>query len=140
MQSYSLPAPGAPGIPPRWTTSSKDGIGTAINLASTVSFAISHGILNEIYFPREDKAATRDMGLIVTNGVDFFSEEKRNTHTETQQAAPGGQQAAADRNACHQAVGQAEHKVETQQGYSQRREAQPGNPVGHYCFHCSYLM
>ena len=89
MQPHPLPAPGAPGIPPRWTTSSKDGIGTAINLASTVSFAISHGILNEIYFPREDKAATRDMGLIVTNGVDFFSEEKRNTHTETQQAAPG---------------------------------------------------
>ncbi|MCB9351918.1 MAG: hypothetical protein H6573_31160 [Lewinellaceae bacterium] len=89
MQPHPLPAPGAPGIPPRWTTSSKDGIGTAINLASTVSFAISHGILNEIYFPREDKAATRDMGLIVTNGVGFFSEEKRNTHTETQQAAPG---------------------------------------------------
>lgn len=82
-------APGAPGIPPRWTTSAKDGIGTAINLASTVSFTLSHGILNEIYFPREDKAAIRDMGLIVTNGVDFFSEEKRNTNSKISQVAPG---------------------------------------------------
>ncbi len=82
-------APGAPGIAPRWTNSSKDGVGTAINVASDVSFTLSHGILNEIYFPRTDKAATRDMGLIVTNRRDFFSEEKRHCHTVTAQIAPG---------------------------------------------------
>lgn len=89
MQNLDNTAPGAPGIAPRWTNSAKDGVGTAINVASGVSFTLSHGILNEIYFPRADKAATRDMGLIVTNGKDYFSEEKRHTHTVTEQVSPG---------------------------------------------------
>ena len=70
-------APGWPGIEPRWTSSAKTGVGTALNLHSRVWFTLSHGILNEIYFPRVDQACTRDLGLIVTNGRDFFSEEKR---------------------------------------------------------------
>src|ERR1700722_9844928 len=70
-------APGWPGIAPRWTSSAKTGAGTALSLQSRVWFTISHGILNEIYFPRVDQACTRDFGLIVTNGHDFFSEEKR---------------------------------------------------------------
>lgn len=70
-------APGWPGIPPRWTSSSKTGVGTALNQHSRVWFTLSHGILNEIYFPRVDQACTRDMGLIVTDGKSFFSEEKR---------------------------------------------------------------
>ena len=70
-------APGWPGIPPRWTSSAKTGAGTALNRHSKVWFTLSHGILNEVYFPRVDQACTRDMGFIVTNGHDFFSEEKR---------------------------------------------------------------
>jgi glucoamylase len=70
-------APGWPGIEPRWTSAAKTGIGTALNLHSRVWFTVSHGILNEVYFPRVDQACTRDLGLIVTNGYDFFSEEKR---------------------------------------------------------------
>jgi glucoamylase len=70
-------APGWPGIDSRWTSSAKTGIGTALNLHSRVWFAISHGILNEIYFPRLDQACTRDCGLIVTDGSTYFSEEKR---------------------------------------------------------------
>ncbi len=70
-------APGWPGIPPRWTSSAKTGIGTALNRHSRVWFTLSHGILNEIYYPRLDQACTRDFGLIVTDGRDFFSEEKR---------------------------------------------------------------
>ncbi len=70
-------APGWPGIPPRWTSSAKTGIGTALNLHSRVWFTLSHGILNEIYFPRVDQACTRDQGLLVTDGSSFFSEEKR---------------------------------------------------------------
>ncbi len=89
MQTHSDFAPGAPGITPRWTTSSKDGVGTAINVASDVYFTLSHGVLNEIYYPRADIAATRDMGLIVTNGADFFSEEKRDTLSETAQIESG---------------------------------------------------
>lgn len=72
-----LYAPGWPGIPARWTSSAKSGVGTSLSPASRVWFTISHGILNEIYYPRVDQACTRDLGLIVTDGRDFFSEEKR---------------------------------------------------------------
>ncbi|TIT40250.1 MAG: glucan 1,4-alpha-glucosidase, partial [Mesorhizobium sp.] len=40
-------------------------------------FTISHGILNEVYYPRVDSACTRDLGLIVTGKDGYFSEEKR---------------------------------------------------------------
>jgi glucoamylase len=82
-------APGWPGIEPRWTSSAKTGIGTALNLHSRVWFTISHGILNEIYFPRLDQACTRDLGLIVTNGRDFFSEEKRHCTFQNLPLEPG---------------------------------------------------
>jgi len=72
-------APGAPGIEPHWTSSAKAGVGTALSSLSRVWFTLSHGILNEIYFPRVDQACTRDFGLLVADGVDFFSEEKRDT-------------------------------------------------------------
>jgi glucoamylase len=70
-------APGRPGIPSRWTSSAKSGVGTALSTESRVWFTVSHGILNEIYYPRIDQACTRDFGLIVTDGRAFFSEEKR---------------------------------------------------------------
>jgi glucoamylase len=82
-------APGWPGIPPRWTSSAKSGIGTALNQHSKVWFTMSHGILNEIYFPRVDQACTRDMGFIVTDGRGFFSEEKRHCTFESQPIEPG---------------------------------------------------
>ncbi len=74
---------GSPGIPPRWTSSAKDGIGAAISSASRVWFTLSHGIFNEIYYPRIDQACTRDMGMIVTDGSSFFSEEKRHAQAST---------------------------------------------------------
>lgn len=80
MHNPSSIPPGAPGIPARWTSSAKSGIGKALNPLSAVSFTISHGIINEVYFPREDQACTRDMELIVTDGSSFFSEEKRDTN------------------------------------------------------------
>lgn len=76
-------APGWPGIPPRWTSSAKSGVGTALGNASLVWFTLSHGILNEIYYPGVDQACTRDMGLIVTDGHDFFSEEKRHARHQS---------------------------------------------------------
>ncbi|MGB8324929.1 MAG: hypothetical protein WCE52_18370, partial [Candidatus Acidiferrum sp.] len=82
-------APGWPGIPPRWTSSAKSGVGTALNQHSKVWFTISHGILNEVYFPRVDQACTRDMGFIVTDGRDFFSEEKRHCTFENRAYEPG---------------------------------------------------
>jgi glucoamylase len=82
-------APGWPGIPARWTSSAKSGTGTALNRVSRVWFTLSHGILNEIYYPRADLACTRDMGLIVTDGSSFFSEEKRHTRQEVNIPAQG---------------------------------------------------
>jgi glucoamylase len=82
-------APGWPGIPPRWTSSAKTGVGTALNNHSKVWFTLSHGILNEVYFPRVDQACTRDLGFIVTDGNDFFSEEKRNCTFENHPIEPG---------------------------------------------------
>jgi glucoamylase len=75
-------APGWPGIPARWTSSAKSGVGKALNDSSPLWFTISHGILNEIYYPRIDQACVRDIGFIVTDGVGFFSEEKRHTTSE----------------------------------------------------------
>jgi glucoamylase len=82
-------APGWPGIPPRWTSSAKTGVGTALNQHSKVWFTLSHGILNEVYFPRVDQACTRDMGFIVTDGREFFSEEKRHCTFENRPCEPG---------------------------------------------------
>ena len=74
-------APGWPGIPGRWTSSAKSGVGTALSALSKVWFTLSHGILNEIYYPRIDQACTRDLGLIVTDGASFFSEKKRHARS-----------------------------------------------------------
>ena len=70
-------APGAPGMEARWTSSSKDGIGTAYNSASRLWFTLSHGIVNEIYYPCIDQPNTRDLQLLVTDGETFFHEERR---------------------------------------------------------------
>jgi glucoamylase len=82
-------APGAPGIEPRWTSSAKAGVGTALSNKSRVWFTLSHGIFNEIFYPSIDKASIRDMGLIVTDGAEFFSEEKRDTRHEVHWLAKG---------------------------------------------------
>ncbi len=76
-------APGGPGLAPRWTSSDKSGVGTALSPTSQVWFTISHGVLNEVYYPRVDAACTRDFGLIVTDGQPggLFAEEKRDTAT-----------------------------------------------------------
>ncbi|HEY5405746.1 MAG TPA: glycoside hydrolase family 15 protein [Ginsengibacter sp.] len=98
---HNSSAPGAPGIKPKWTSSSKSGIGKALNSSSQVTFTMSHGILNEVYFPREDIACIRDMGLIVTNGVDFFSEEKRDCDHD-EKMIENGIPAYRVKNTCHQ--------------------------------------
>jgi glucoamylase len=70
-------APGAPGIEPRWTSSAKDGIGTAYHTSSCLWFTLSHGIINEIYFPHVDSPNTRDLQFLITDGETFCHEEKR---------------------------------------------------------------
>jgi glucoamylase len=82
-------APGGPGCEARWTSSAKSGVGTSVTAQSQVWFTLSHGIVNEVYYPRLDQANVRDLGLIVTDGTDFLSEEKRHTTSTVATVAPG---------------------------------------------------
>ena len=82
-------APGQPGIAPRWTSSAKTGVGTSLSIHSPVWFTLSHGILNEIFFPRIDRACTRDLGLLVTGANGYFKEEKRDCQFQVDTIAPG---------------------------------------------------
>jgi glucoamylase len=88
------PAPGGPGLEPRWTSSAKSGVGTAFDGRSLVWFSISHGIVDEVYYPRLDQANTRDLGLIISNAGPrgtggFFSEEKRDARSVVHLLGPG---------------------------------------------------
>ena len=85
----SVLPPGQPGIPPTWTSSAKSGVGTSAGTHARVWFTISHGILDEVYFPFIDQPNTRDLGLLVTDGAEFFSEEKRDTNSEIAPIATG---------------------------------------------------
>src|SRR5579875_798771 len=73
-------APGWPGIEARWTSSAKDGVGSVLSPNSRVWFTVSHGILNEIYYPRVDKACTRDCGLLITDGQEMWDEKRDLIH------------------------------------------------------------
>src|SRR3954451_2496308 len=91
---HPFPAPGGPGLEPRWTSSAKSGVGTAFDGRSLVWFTVSHGILDEVYYPRVDQANTRDFGLLITDAgapdqEPFFSEEKRDTGSVVHLLAAG---------------------------------------------------
>ena len=87
------PAAGAPGMEPRWTSSAKSGVGTALDPRSRVWFTLSHGVVNEVYYPRVDQAVTRDLGLLVVapdgTARGTFYEEKRDTASVVTLLAPG---------------------------------------------------
>jgi glucoamylase len=68
---------GAPGIEPRWTSSAKEGVGTAYHTSCRVWFTLSHGIVNEIYYPHIDQPNTRDFEFLISDGETFCHEEKR---------------------------------------------------------------
>src|SRR6202453_2985668 len=71
------PAFGSPGVEPRWTSSEKDAVSTAYAASSRVWFTISHGTLNEVYYPTIDRPQTRDMELLFSDNETFCHEEKR---------------------------------------------------------------
>lgn len=68
---------GAPGIAPRWTSSAKEGVVTSGSPQSRVWATLSHGILNEVYYPTIDRPQIRDLQFLVTDGAQFLHEEKR---------------------------------------------------------------
>lgn len=60
-----------------WSNSSKQSVGTAFGRKSSkVWFTAGHGILNEVYYPRIDRAQIGDSQLLFTIGNSFL-EEKR---------------------------------------------------------------
>src|SRR5271154_5941925 len=75
---------GAPGIPPRWTHSAKQVVGTAYSTPSRLWFTVSGGVMNEVYYPTIDKPQIRDLQYLVTDGETFFHDIHRHmdTHTE----------------------------------------------------------
>src|SRR3954464_15382854 len=81
-------APGAPGIPPTWTSSAKDMVGCALGPAR-LWFTLGHGIVNEVYYPRVDIPQIRDLGFIVAGPDGFWSEVKRNANYSLELLAPG---------------------------------------------------
>jgi len=74
--------PGHPGIPPTWASSAKNGVGTSIACESRIWFTISQGIVSELYYPEIDQVNTKDLQFLVSDGRDFFSEEKFQTKHE----------------------------------------------------------
>ncbi len=71
------PAPGGPGIEPRWTRAAKEAVGTAYSSASHVWFTIGRGVLTEVYWPTIDRPQLRDLQFLVGDGETFFHDERR---------------------------------------------------------------
>ncbi len=85
----NIPAPGAPGEKPRWTTGAKTAVGSAVSKQSRIWFTISKGNLNEVYFPSIDEANTRRMKFLVTDGQTFFSDEENDASHQVEYLRAG---------------------------------------------------
>ena len=81
-------APGAPGIPPTWTSSAKDMVGCTLG-NSHLWFTLGFGIVNEVYYPRIDIPQIRDLGFIVADGKGFWAEVKRVERYSVRLVEPG---------------------------------------------------
>ena len=82
-------APGHPGAKANWASSRKSAVGRSVDPQSHVWFTIGDGVLNEVYYPRADLPCTKDLGLIITDGESFFSEERRDTDSKVHWAGAG---------------------------------------------------
>ncbi|MEJ2392626.1 MAG: hypothetical protein P8019_14665, partial [Gammaproteobacteria bacterium] len=70
-QDSTKSAPGSPGLPPTWTSSAKQMVGTALT-DSRVWFTVGHGVINEVYYPRVDIPQIRDLGFIIADNKGFW--------------------------------------------------------------------
>jgi len=71
-------APGGPGIEPRWTRGTKAAIGTAYSTSSRVWYTLDDSCVTEVYYPTIDSPQIRDLQFLVTDGENFFHDERRN--------------------------------------------------------------
>jgi glucoamylase len=86
--SHSNRAPDGSGIPPTWTSSAKDAVGTALG-GGRVWFTIGHGIVNEVYWPGVDRPQVRDLGFIVADDAGAWYEVKRLAQRTVRSVGPG---------------------------------------------------
>jgi len=80
LSSRNIPrfAPGGPGIEPRWTRGTKAAVGTAYSTSSRVWYTLDDGCVTEVYYPTIDSPQIRDLQFLVTDGENFFHDERRN--------------------------------------------------------------
>ncbi len=88
--NYKNPAPGGPGIPPRWTRGSKDGVGTAYSTSSRLWYTLANGVVTECYYSTIDSPQVRDLQYLVSDGETFFHDERRNMRSEIECLGPVG--------------------------------------------------
>lgn len=81
-------APGQPGIPPTWTSSAKDAVGTTLD-GGRVWFTVGHGIVNEVYWPVVDRPQVRDLGFLVADAASAWYEVKRVVDRTVRSVEPG---------------------------------------------------
>ena len=75
MATEQHPAPPSKTSHPVWATAQKSCVGTALG-SSRVWFTLGRGILTEVFYPRIDIPAIRDLGFLVSNGQGFWLELK----------------------------------------------------------------
>lgn len=78
----SNPAPGGPGIPPRWSRGAKDAVGTAYAVSDRVWYTIANGVITEVYYPTIDSPQVRDLQYLVSDGETFFHDERRHMQSQ----------------------------------------------------------
>lgn len=83
------PAPGGPGIEPRWTFGAKDAVGTAYSVSSRLWYTLANGVNTEVYYPTIDTPQVRDLQFMVSDGETFFHDERRNTISSIELLDPG---------------------------------------------------
>src|SRR5215813_980694 len=71
-------APGGPGIEPRWTHGAKVAVGTAYSTSSRVWYTLDPSCVTEVYYLTIDSPQIRDLQFLVTDGENFFHDERRN--------------------------------------------------------------
>src|SRR5207237_8697546 len=77
---------GALGIEPRWTSSATEGVGTAYHTSCRLWFTLSHGIVDEIYYPYVDQPNPREFQFLISDGETFCRESERDRQEAAQES------------------------------------------------------
>ncbi|MGI6037524.1 MAG: glycoside hydrolase family 15 protein, partial [Limnochordia bacterium] len=64
------------------------GIGTSVGLQSKVWFSLAQGAVTEVYYPTLDRANTREMKFLITDGETFLDDETTDTIQSVQLVHP----------------------------------------------------